>query len=73
MISPYFSWTTIRMAAKDFCHVRALPTIMHYALIADEYPELELEVVVAYIERQAGMSTPYPELPENYEKLFEDI
>jgi hypothetical protein len=73
MISPYFSWETIRMAAKDFCRVRALPTIMHYAVIADEFPELELEVVVAFVERQAGLSTDYPELPEDYEELFEGI
>jgi hypothetical protein len=46
---------------------------MHYAVIADEFPELELEVVVAFVERQAGLSTDYPELPEDYEELFEGI
>lgn len=73
MISPYFDWMTIRSAAKDFCKVRSLPNLMHYAVIADEYPELELEVVVAYVERSAGLSAEYPELPANYEELLGDI
>ena len=73
MISPYFNWETIRIAAKDFCAARDIPTLIHYAIIADEYPELELEVVIAYVERQAGLTTEYPQLPENYEELFEGI
>jgi hypothetical protein len=72
MISPYFDWMTIRGAAKDFCKVRSLPSLTHYAVIADEYPELELEVVVAYVERCAGLSAEYPELPANYESLLDD-
>lgn len=71
MISPYFCWETIRMATKAYCKEVGLPSLMHFAVIADEFPELELEVVVAYIEREAGMSTPYPVLPENYEELFD--
>jgi hypothetical protein len=71
MISPYFCWETIRMAAKAYCKEVGLPSLMYFAVIADEFPELELEVVVAYIEREAGMSTQYPVLPENYEELFD--
>jgi hypothetical protein len=73
MISPYFDWETIRLAAKAYCKEAGLPSLMHFAVIADEFPELELEVVVAYIERQSGISTPYPGLPENYEALFDGI
>lgn len=73
MIVPYFQKLTVLNAATCYVHDMCLPDLMHFAVLADEHPDFELEVVIAHVEREAGLDTPWPEPPADYKNYFDHI
>ena len=64
MIGYYFGRDTVLAAAKDYVRHGFAYDLEDFAIVADEDPEWELEVVVAYIDRNSGLSAVYPKMPD---------
>lgn len=64
MISEYFGHDTALAAAVDYISHGFARDLEDFALTADADPAWELEVVVAYIDRSAGLSALYPKMPD---------
>lgn len=60
----YFGDVTVLEAANDYVNSGMAHSLHDYAETADADPAWELEVVVAYIDRQNGLSALYPKMPD---------
>lgn len=64
MVGDYFGHDTALAAAVDYISNGMARDLEDFALTADSDPAWELEVVVAYIDRQHGFSARYPKMPD---------
>ena len=64
MVGDYFGHDTALAAAVDYISHGFARDLEDFALTADEEPEWELEVIVAYIDRSNGLSALYPKMPD---------
>ena len=64
MVGDYFGHDTALAAAVDYIYHGFACNLEDFALTADADPEWELEVVVAYIDRDNGLSALYPAMPD---------